>query len=166
MQPRPKKENHNLTHRAKTIQSWKRSIWNLQRLHARCGSELDSRGVGHETLYRKPSDAAVGNSQCCYWQAERDGDNIWATILTGSNQDGRSVTPMTAPSMSQQVRLLEQVYSNANIDIDRLDYIEAHGKRVAQETYSCTASMGLTTYLLVTISLGCQGCLVKGFSLL
>lgn len=70
---------------------------------------------------------------------------------------------MTAPSMSQQVRLLEQVYSNANIDIDQLDYIEAHGKREAQETYSCTASMGLTTYLLLTVSLGCQAAWSKDF---
>ncbi|XP_050416846.1 phenolphthiocerol/phthiocerol polyketide synthase subunit A-like [Patella vulgata] len=59
--------------------------------------------------------------------AERDNDPIWGTIMTGSNQDGRSVTPMTAPSGSQQFQLLKKVYSRYNIDPDRLEYIEAHG---------------------------------------
>ena len=48
--------------------------------------------------------------------------------MTGSNQDGRTVSPMTAPSMEQQTRLMEQIYSSPAIDVDRLDYIEAHGQ--------------------------------------
>ncbi|KAK6173394.1 hypothetical protein SNE40_016853 [Patella caerulea] len=59
--------------------------------------------------------------------AVRDNDPIWGTIMTGSNQDGHTVTPMTAPSGSQQFQLLKKVYSRYNIDPDRLEYIEAHG---------------------------------------
>ncbi|XP_050416844.1 phenolphthiocerol/phthiocerol polyketide synthase subunit B-like [Patella vulgata] len=59
--------------------------------------------------------------------AVRDNDPIWATIMTGSNQDGHTVRPMTAPSGSQQFELLKKVYSRYNIDPDRLEYIEAHG---------------------------------------
>nr|KAG5709604.1 hypothetical protein BaRGS_001654 [Batillaria attramentaria] len=59
--------------------------------------------------------------------AERDGDNIWATVVTGSNQDGRTVSPMSAPSMTQQIKLMEHIYANPQIEIDRVDYVEAHG---------------------------------------
>ncbi|XP_041378948.1 phenolphthiocerol/phthiocerol polyketide synthase subunit C-like [Gigantopelta aegis] len=59
--------------------------------------------------------------------AIRDGDNIWATIVTGTNQDGRTVSPMTAPSGEQQEQLLKTVYQKAGIDASDIDYIEAHG---------------------------------------
>ncbi|XP_025087737.1 uncharacterized protein LOC112560253 [Pomacea canaliculata] len=59
--------------------------------------------------------------------AVRDGDNIWATIYTGVNQDGHTVAPITAPSGLQQIRLLEHIYSNLDIDVSGIDYIEAHG---------------------------------------
>ncbi|XP_012938829.1 mycocerosic acid synthase-like [Aplysia californica] len=59
--------------------------------------------------------------------ALRDGDHIWATIETGSNQDGHSVTPISAPSGDQQLRLLETVYQDAAMDLEGIDYIEAHG---------------------------------------
>ncbi|KAL8584659.1 hypothetical protein ACOMHN_002388 [Nucella lapillus] len=59
--------------------------------------------------------------------ALRDGDHIWATISTGTNQDGRTVTPITAPSGEQQKKLLHSVYDKFHVDLSQLDYIEAHG---------------------------------------
>ncbi|KAL8578301.1 hypothetical protein ACOMHN_005692 [Nucella lapillus] len=59
--------------------------------------------------------------------AERDGDKIWATVYTGSNQDGHTVSPLTAPSGIQQQSLLNSVASKIHLDLDRIDYIEAHG---------------------------------------
>uniref|UniRef100_A0A2C9MA35 Uncharacterized protein n=1 Tax=Biomphalaria glabrata TaxID=6526 RepID=A0A2C9MA35_BIOGL len=59
--------------------------------------------------------------------ALRDGDRIWATIETGSNQDGHTVTPISAPSGDQQIKLLDQVYKNSGVDVGKIDYIEAHG---------------------------------------
>lgn len=61
-------------------------------------------------------------------QAERDGDNIWATINTTSNQDGHTVTPLIAPSGQQQQQLLCDMYSSLGDDVDNIDYIEAHGE--------------------------------------
>ncbi|KAK0063022.1 phthiocerol synthesis polyketide synthase type I PpsC, partial [Biomphalaria pfeifferi] len=58
--------------------------------------------------------------------ALRDGDRIWATIETGSNQDGHTVTPISAPSGDQQIKLLDQVYKNSGVDVGKIDYIEAH----------------------------------------
>ncbi|XP_076458184.1 phenolphthiocerol/phthiocerol polyketide synthase subunit C-like [Babylonia areolata] len=59
--------------------------------------------------------------------AERDGDNIWATLYTGTNQDGHTVSPLTAPSGIQQQSLLHSVSSQIGLDLERVDYIEAHG---------------------------------------
>jgi acyl transferase domain-containing protein len=65
-----------------------------------------------------------------FWsqQALRDGDKIWATLNTGTNQDGRTVSPMTAPSGQQQKVLMHSMYDKYQLDISRLDYIEAHGE--------------------------------------
>ncbi|XP_046573681.1 hybrid PKS-NRPS synthetase pytA-like [Haliotis rubra] len=60
-------------------------------------------------------------------QALHDGDNIWGTIVTGLNQDGRQVTPITAPSGKQQQELLNDIYTRHGIDPTEVDYIEAHG---------------------------------------
>ncbi|KAF7214094.1 phthioceranic/hydroxyphthioceranic acid synthase [Nothobranchius furzeri] len=58
--------------------------------------------------------------------ALRDHDHIWGIISkTAVNQDGRSVTPITKPSMSQQEELLRRIYSDT--DIACVQYIEAHG---------------------------------------
>ncbi|XP_076462907.1 phenolphthiocerol/phthiocerol polyketide synthase subunit C-like [Babylonia areolata] len=59
--------------------------------------------------------------------ALRDGDQVWATISTGTNQDGRTVTPVTAPSGEQQKKLLKDVYDKYPVDLSQLEYIEAHG---------------------------------------
>ncbi|XP_046556232.1 hybrid PKS-NRPS synthetase pytA-like [Haliotis rubra] len=60
-------------------------------------------------------------------QALHDGDKIWGTIVTGLNQDGRQVTPITAPSGKQQQELLNDIYTRHGIDPTEVDYIEAHG---------------------------------------
>ncbi|CAL1539753.1 unnamed protein product, partial [Lymnaea stagnalis] len=65
-------------------------------------------------------------------QAQRDGDRILATIVTGTNQDGHSVTPISAPSREQQLSLLENMYRHmTNEELEELDYIEAHGTGTA-----------------------------------
>ena len=61
-------------------------------------------------------------------QALRDGDKVWVTVGTGTNQDGHTVSPMTAPSGEQQKELLRSVYKKFQVDFKMLDYIEAHGK--------------------------------------
>ncbi|KAM4606555.1 phenolphthiocerol/phthiocerol polyketide synthase subunit C-like [Polymixia lowei] len=58
--------------------------------------------------------------------AIRDFDKIWGIISkTAVNQDGRSVTPITKPSVVQQEELLRRIYSES--DIANVQYIEAHG---------------------------------------
>ncbi|XP_067107523.1 phthioceranic/hydroxyphthioceranic acid synthase-like [Osmerus mordax] len=59
-------------------------------------------------------------------QALKDGNEIWGIISkTAVNQDGRSVTPITKPSMVQQEALLRTIYSVS--DLSNVQYIEAHG---------------------------------------
>ncbi|XP_046341421.2 mycolipanoate synthase-like [Haliotis rufescens] len=60
-------------------------------------------------------------------QALRDGDNIWATVSTGVNQDGRAAQPITAPSGGQQLQLLQDLYRAYCVDPHTVEYIEAHG---------------------------------------
>nr|XP_019958725.1 PREDICTED: uncharacterized protein LOC109639608 [Paralichthys olivaceus] len=59
-------------------------------------------------------------------KALEDHDHIWGIISkTAVNQDGRSVTPITKPSMTQQEELLRGIYSES--DLANVQYIEAHG---------------------------------------
>ncbi|XP_067674804.1 mycocerosic acid synthase-like [Haliotis asinina] len=60
-------------------------------------------------------------------QALHDGDNIWATVSTGVNQDGRAAQPITAPSGNQQLQLLHDLYRAHDVDPYTVEYIEAHG---------------------------------------
>ncbi|XP_060064747.1 uncharacterized protein LOC132545096 [Ylistrum balloti] len=60
-------------------------------------------------------------------QALIDGNKIWAAIATGCNQDGRTTTPITAPSSIQQRNLLMKVYSETGVNPRDIQYIEAHG---------------------------------------
>ncbi|XP_045205432.2 phenolphthiocerol/phthiocerol polyketide synthase subunit C-like [Mercenaria mercenaria] len=62
-----------------------------------------------------------------YKQALHDRNKIWGIIKTGSNQDGHTAQPITAPSGEQQEKLLKKVYSQYNLDPISLQYIEAHG---------------------------------------
>ncbi|BFZ24032.1 hypothetical protein BsWGS_27071 [Bradybaena similaris] len=59
--------------------------------------------------------------------AIQDKNKIWGTIVSRSNQDGGTVTPMSKPSGEQQVTLLDDVYTSFSLDPKRLSYIEAHG---------------------------------------
>ncbi|KAM6908131.1 mycocerosic acid synthase-like polyketide synthase [Lycodopsis pacificus] len=58
--------------------------------------------------------------------AMKDCNKIWGIVSkTAVNQDGRSVTPITKPSMTQQQELLQRLYSES--DLAHVQYIEAHG---------------------------------------
>ncbi|XP_041924742.1 highly reducing polyketide synthase 40-like [Alosa sapidissima] len=60
-------------------------------------------------------------------RALTDCDHIWGIISkTAVNQDGRTVTPITKPSMAQQEELLSRIYSTES-DLTSVQYIEAHG---------------------------------------
>ncbi|XP_076147275.1 phthioceranic/hydroxyphthioceranic acid synthase-like [Alosa pseudoharengus] len=60
-------------------------------------------------------------------RALMDCDHIWGIISkTAVNQDGRTVTPITKPSMAQQEELLSRIYSTER-DLTSVQYIEAHG---------------------------------------
>lgn len=59
-------------------------------------------------------------------KAIKDNNKIWGVISkTAVNQDGRSVTPITRPSETQQQELLRRIYSDS--DLADLQYVEAHG---------------------------------------
>jgi acyl transferase domain-containing protein len=61
-------------------------------------------------------------------QALRDGDKIWGTLVTGTNQDGGTVKPITAPSGEQQKQLMRDIYEKHHVDVAHIDYFEAHGE--------------------------------------
>ncbi|KAL1970828.1 hypothetical protein VTN77DRAFT_2662 [Rasamsonia byssochlamydoides] len=79
-----------------------------------------SRGEGVATVVLKRLSTAL-----------RDGDMIRAVVrATGVNQDGR--TPgITLPSAAAQERLVNEVYTNAGLDIGETTYIEAHATGTA-----------------------------------
>ncbi|KAL7887301.1 hypothetical protein AOLI_G00050220 [Acnodon oligacanthus] len=59
--------------------------------------------------------------------ALHDFDHIWGIICkTAVNQDGHAVSPMTKPSMVQQMELLNRIYS-AETYLSDVQYVEAHG---------------------------------------
>ncbi|ESO99298.1 hypothetical protein LOTGIDRAFT_113304, partial [Lottia gigantea] len=62
-----------------------------------------------------------------YEKALEDNDPIWATVSTASNHDGHTVSPITTPSMQQQIELLNIVFKRFDVDPQSIDYIEAHG---------------------------------------
>ncbi|XP_070784569.1 phthioceranic/hydroxyphthioceranic acid synthase [Enoplosus armatus] len=73
------------------------------------------RGEGCGVVLLKPLKNAI-----------KDCNKIWGIISkTAVNQDGRSVTPITKPSMIQQEELLRRIYSES--DLANVQYIEAHG---------------------------------------
>ena len=61
------------------------------------------------------------------FQAIKDNNKIWATLRVGTNQDGRTATPITSPSGQQQTDLLKHVYGQYGIDKASVQVIEAHG---------------------------------------
>ncbi|VDI72059.1 Hypothetical predicted protein [Mytilus galloprovincialis] len=60
-------------------------------------------------------------------QALTDKDKIWGTIACGCNQNGKTSTPIIAPSSKQQRVLLEDVYRRYKVDPSIIQYVEAHG---------------------------------------
>lgn len=68
-------------------------------------------------------------------QAKMNNSKIWGVIKTGTNQDGATAHPITAPSAEQQYSLLSHVYTSHSIDPSSVQYIEAHGK-VNQTVFS------------------------------
>ncbi|KAI1372099.1 polyketide synthase [Hypoxylon crocopeplum] len=91
------------------------------------------RGEGTATLILKPLDAAI-----------RDGDHIHAVVReSGLNQDGKTRS-ITSPSMEAQVKLIEQCYRRAGLDLSDTGYVEAHmtgtptGDRVEAEALGRT----------------------------
>ncbi|KAK3100108.1 hypothetical protein FSP39_014901 [Pinctada imbricata] len=75
-----------------------------------------ARGEGCGIIILKKLDKAI-----------EDNNKIWGVIATGCNQDGRTTSPITAPSSSQQIALLEKVFGDNNICPSTIQYIEAHG---------------------------------------
>ncbi|XP_066272275.1 phthioceranic/hydroxyphthioceranic acid synthase-like [Branchiostoma lanceolatum] len=60
-------------------------------------------------------------------KALENNDRIWGVIHTGVNQDGRTTIPITAPSQSQQEKLLRNIFEHYKFDPHHIDFIEAHG---------------------------------------
>jgi acyl transferase domain-containing protein/acyl carrier protein len=60
-------------------------------------------------------------------QAEADGDRIYAVIKSASENHGGKANTLTSPNPQAQRALLNKAYSDANIDLDQVGYIEAHG---------------------------------------
>ncbi len=59
--------------------------------------------------------------------AERDGDHIYGVIRGSStNQDGQT-SGITVPSFQSQSDLQQRIYKRYNIDVENIQYIEAHG---------------------------------------
>ncbi|KAJ8318412.1 hypothetical protein KUTeg_003503 [Tegillarca granosa] len=75
-----------------------------------------ARGEGCGIVVLKPLSMALA-----------DNDHIWATVMTGCNQDGHTATPITAPSVVMQGELLKKMYGQNNINPKDIQYIEAHG---------------------------------------
>jgi len=89
--------------------------------HSRCKT-FDSdaggyvRGEGAGVLMLKSQEQAI-----------KDGDRIYALINgSGVNQDGNT-NGITVPNKSSQLELIRKIYEENNINIDNVDYIEAHG---------------------------------------
>ncbi|CAG2246248.1 unnamed protein product [Mytilus edulis] len=60
-------------------------------------------------------------------QALKDKDKIWGTIACGCNQNGKTSTPIIAPSSKQQRVLLEDVFRRYKVDPSFIQHVEAHG---------------------------------------
>jgi len=66
-----------------------------------------------------------------YEQAVADGDPILAVVANSSNNTDGKKSSLTMPSASVQEELLQDVYQQANIAPESIDYIEAHGTGTA-----------------------------------
>ncbi len=81
----------------------------------RANGYVRSEGVG--VVYLKTLDEAI-----------KDGNKIYGVIKsTVCNSDGYTSEGFTVPSESSQTKMLSDAYKLAEVDVDRLQYIEAHG---------------------------------------
>ncbi|NEO78391.1 type I polyketide synthase [Moorena sp. SIO4G3] len=62
-----------------------------------------------------------------YQKALTDGDSIYGVVRSVAVNHGGQASSFTAPNPQAQAKLLEQAYREANIDIESVGYIEAHG---------------------------------------
>ncbi|MGD1808021.1 SDR family NAD(P)-dependent oxidoreductase [Dapis sp. BLCC M126] len=62
-----------------------------------------------------------------YQKALRDGDSIYGVIRSVAVNHGGQASSFTAPNPQAQAELLEEAYREANIEIESVGYIEAHG---------------------------------------
>ncbi|ALM53729.1 type I polyketide synthase [Halomonas huangheensis] len=81
-----------------------------------------------------------------YDQALADGNRILAVVAgTAVNTDGHK-SGLTVPNSNAQIELLRQAYADADISIDAIDYLEAHGTGTAVgdpiETYAIGEALG------------------------
>ncbi|NXS42866.1 RADS1 synthase, partial [Balaeniceps rex] len=75
-------------------------------------------------------------------QAKEDYSKIWGVInISGVNQNGRSITPITRPSQIEQEKLLRSIYGT-HVDPSVLQYIEAHGTGTAAGDPTEAESLG------------------------
>jgi acyl transferase domain-containing protein len=65
-------------------------------------------------------------------EAIRDNDHIWAVIKGfGVNNDGSEKVSYTAPSVDAQANVIVTAQIAANVNPERISYIEAHGTGTA-----------------------------------
>ncbi|NXF00593.1 AFT91 synthase, partial [Smithornis capensis] len=82
------------------------------------------RGEGCGVVYLKPLKKVR-------LHAKEDYNKIWGVInISAVNQNGRSTTPITRPSPTEQVKLLRSIYES-RVDPSVVQYIEAHGTGTA-----------------------------------
>lgn len=79
------------------------------------------RGEGVAVVYLKPLSKALASNNKIYG------------LIRGSacNSDGFTSQGFTVPSANSQTRMLQAAYQNADINIDQVQYIEAHGTGTA-----------------------------------
>ncbi|XP_009327405.1 PREDICTED: lovastatin diketide synthase LovF-like [Pygoscelis adeliae] len=75
-------------------------------------------------------------------KAKEDYSKIWGVInISAVNQNGRSTTPITRPSQTEQENLLRSIYET-RVDPSVLQYIEAHGTGTAAGDPTEAESLG------------------------
>ncbi len=74
------------------------------------------RGEGSGAIFLKKLDDAV-----------RDGDHIYAIIRGSAVNHGGHATSLTAPNPNAQCSVIKAAYKDADMDMSRVGYIEAHG---------------------------------------
>ncbi|GCE50443.1 acyl transferase domain-containing protein [Thermosporothrix hazakensis] len=81
--------------------------------------------------------SVMGNGAGCvvlkrFHDALNDGDHIYACIRgTAINNDGAARVSYTAPGLDGQANVVAEALDNADIDVESIGYIEAHGTATA-----------------------------------